>query len=144
MPGLLPGKSHGQRNLVGYSPWSCKRVKHDLATKEQWLAMMWRKWVILTIKGHTFFQLRWFPNTYFQQNWKMTFFSCTLITEDSKGVQRVEGLCYNKVSFIFIYLFIWTFPQFSHKNKNKMNISPSYSSNMATWMNFLNPQLSHY
>ena len=21
---LLPGKSHGQRSLVGYSPWSCK------------------------------------------------------------------------------------------------------------------------
>ena len=23
-PVLLPGKSHGQRNLVGYSPWSRK------------------------------------------------------------------------------------------------------------------------
>ena len=23
-PVLLPGKSHGQRSLVGYSPWSCK------------------------------------------------------------------------------------------------------------------------
>ena len=23
-PGLLPGKSHGQRSLVGYSPWGCK------------------------------------------------------------------------------------------------------------------------
>jgi len=23
-PVLLPGKSHGQRNLVGYSPWGCK------------------------------------------------------------------------------------------------------------------------
>ena len=22
-----------QRNLVGYSPWGCKRVRHDLATK---------------------------------------------------------------------------------------------------------------
>ena len=21
---FLPGKSHGQRNLVGYSPWGCK------------------------------------------------------------------------------------------------------------------------
>ena len=26
---------HGQRNLVGYSPWGCKRVSHDLATKEK-------------------------------------------------------------------------------------------------------------
>jgi len=23
-PVFLPGKSHGQRNLVGYSPWGCK------------------------------------------------------------------------------------------------------------------------
>ena len=24
---FLPGKFHGQRSLVGYSPWSCKRVQ---------------------------------------------------------------------------------------------------------------------
>ena len=23
-PMLLPGKSHGQRSIVGYSPWGCK------------------------------------------------------------------------------------------------------------------------
>ena len=27
-PGFLPGKSHGQKSLVGYSPWDC-RVGHD-------------------------------------------------------------------------------------------------------------------
>ena len=27
-PVFLPGKSHGQRNLVGYSPWGC-RVRHN-------------------------------------------------------------------------------------------------------------------
>ena len=27
-PVLLPGKSHGQRSLVGYSPWGC-RVRCD-------------------------------------------------------------------------------------------------------------------
>ena len=32
---FLPGKSHGQRSLVGYSPWGRKRVRHDLATKQQ-------------------------------------------------------------------------------------------------------------
>ena len=31
IPVLLPGKSHGQRNVVGYNPWSC-RVGHNLAT----------------------------------------------------------------------------------------------------------------
>ena len=31
-PVFLPGKSHGQRSLAGYSPWN-RRVGHDLATK---------------------------------------------------------------------------------------------------------------
>ena len=31
-PVFLPGKSHGQRSLVGYSPWGL-RVGHDLETK---------------------------------------------------------------------------------------------------------------
>ena len=34
-PASLPGKSHGQRSLVGYSPWDRKRAKHNLATKQQ-------------------------------------------------------------------------------------------------------------
>ena len=33
---FLPGKSHGQRSLVGYSPWGCKRVWHDSARRRQW------------------------------------------------------------------------------------------------------------
>ena len=34
-PVFLSGKSHGQRSLVGYSQWGCKRVGHNLGTKEQ-------------------------------------------------------------------------------------------------------------
>ena len=34
-PVLLPGKSHGQKSLAGYSPWGCKRVGHDFVTKQQ-------------------------------------------------------------------------------------------------------------
>ena len=34
-PVFLPGKSHGQRNLVGYSPWGCKREGHSLGTKNK-------------------------------------------------------------------------------------------------------------
>ena len=34
-PVFLPGESHGQRRLVGYSPWDRRRVRHDLATKQQ-------------------------------------------------------------------------------------------------------------
>ena len=29
---FLPGKYHGQKCLVGYSPWGCKRVGHNLST----------------------------------------------------------------------------------------------------------------
>ena len=32
---FLPGKSHGQRSLEGYSLWCRKRVGHDLGTKQQ-------------------------------------------------------------------------------------------------------------
>ena len=37
-PVSLPGKSHGQRNMAGYSSWGHKRVSHDLATEQhqQW------------------------------------------------------------------------------------------------------------
>ena len=28
IPVFLPGKSHGQRSLMGYSPWVHKRVGH--------------------------------------------------------------------------------------------------------------------
>ena len=31
----LPGKSHGQRTLAGYSPGGCRGVSHNLATKQQ-------------------------------------------------------------------------------------------------------------
>ena len=30
---FLPGKSQGQRRLVSYNPWGCKRVGPDLASK---------------------------------------------------------------------------------------------------------------
>jgi len=34
LPALLPGKSHGQRTLLGYSLWDLKRVRHDLVIKQ--------------------------------------------------------------------------------------------------------------
>ena len=26
---ILPGESHGQRSLAGYSPWGCKESEYD-------------------------------------------------------------------------------------------------------------------
>ena len=43
-PVFLPGKSHGQRSLAGYSPWGPKRVRLDLVTKNNkkfWAASYW-------------------------------------------------------------------------------------------------------
>ena len=34
-PKFFPGKSYEQRSLVSYSPWGCKRVRHNSATKQQ-------------------------------------------------------------------------------------------------------------
>ena len=34
-PVLLPGESHGQSSLVGYSPWCHKQEGHNLATEQQ-------------------------------------------------------------------------------------------------------------
>ena len=33
---FLPGKFHGQRSLVGYSPWGCKELESDMA---EWLSL---------------------------------------------------------------------------------------------------------
>ena len=38
-PVFLHGESHGQRSLAGYSPWDRKRVRPDLATKQQQIYM---------------------------------------------------------------------------------------------------------
>ena len=34
-PVFLPGKSQGQRSLVGYPPWGLQRVIHSLVTEQQ-------------------------------------------------------------------------------------------------------------
>ena len=37
-PVFLPGESHGQKSLAGYSPWS-RRVRHDWSTWAQYIYM---------------------------------------------------------------------------------------------------------
>ena len=44
---FLPGKSHGERSLTGYSPWVHK-VRHDLVSKQQQLVSLQknvRSWI---------------------------------------------------------------------------------------------------
>ena len=35
IPVFLNGKFHGQRSLEDYNSWGCKRVRHNLVTKQQ-------------------------------------------------------------------------------------------------------------
>ena len=74
-PVFLPGESHGQRNLMGYSLWGRKRVRHDLGTKQQWIVSALTKY--LSSQGAL---MRWVPT---ELNWPFTqksnFCSCQLI-----------------------------------------------------------------
>ena len=44
---FLPGKFHGQRSLVSYSAWGCKRVGNNLVTKQQSIIHKKEKSVIM-------------------------------------------------------------------------------------------------
>ena len=57
-PVFLPGKSQRQRSLVGCSPWGCRRVRFDLATRQQQICI-----VIYFVFFFFFFQLL-FPKFY--------------------------------------------------------------------------------
>ena len=93
-PVFLLSKSHGQRSLVGYYPWGCKRVRHDWKTKQQqnsnripdftcWLdlALVWQHGILSKLFGmyitfhiYQFFcyhSIVWRKNGYFDIPWYM-------------------------------------------------------------------------
>ena len=51
-PVFLPGESHGQRSLVGYSPRGHKRLRHDLATKQQQQMLVFALGKIMNLDRH--------------------------------------------------------------------------------------------
>ena len=50
----MPGKSHGQRNLVGYNPWGC-RVVHNLATEHAHTS----KYLIVSVEREEAWEIEW-------------------------------------------------------------------------------------
>ena len=58
-PVLLPGKSHGRRNLVGYSPWDCKELD------------MTERLLFMNILGDRFFHFHHFKYTW-RRTWQPT------------------------------------------------------------------------
>ena len=45
-PIFLPGESHGQRGLVGYSPWSCKESDTTEATEHEQDSLLCGDWPV--------------------------------------------------------------------------------------------------
>ena len=64
---LLPGKSHGQRSLVGYSPWGC-RVRHNWGTSLS--LSLFKHWMLPWI-------LSWDPNKRCKQDGRFLSFPCS-------------------------------------------------------------------
>ena len=59
---LLPGKSHGQRSFMGYSPWGCKRVGCDSATTQQQCSVIYVHCIFfirLSINEHLGASISW-------------------------------------------------------------------------------------
>ena len=48
-PVILPGESHGQRSLVGYSPWACKETRRSDSTTTTTKARRWTQKMYLLI-----------------------------------------------------------------------------------------------
>ena len=48
-PGLLPGKYHGQRSLVGYSPWG--RKESDMTEQLHFLSFFQRLRICFAMQG---------------------------------------------------------------------------------------------
>ena len=46
-PVFLPGKSHGQRSLIGYRPWGCK--ESDTTSLSLSLYLLYRDWLFITV-----------------------------------------------------------------------------------------------
>ena len=59
-PVFLPGKSYGQRSLVGYSPWGQKRIRHSLTCLHlsTYLSMCVHIMAVLALY-HTYMDLIW-------------------------------------------------------------------------------------
>ena len=101
-PVFLPGKSHGQRSLEGYSLWGRKRVRHDLVTKLPH-ERIWRHSKIFYLRNQIFgliFKKEWiqnwiniqksnFYNFYITQSYKRNSDSC-LNMHDLEVIMLIE------------------------------------------------------
>ena len=87
----MPGKSHGQRSLMGYSPWGHKRLGHDCAAEQQQTTEVLGMQMFFCLKLSCEFHV-W--NSQNQEFWLFLFLSifCCAISFPRHWVLNVESL----------------------------------------------------
>ena len=53
-PAFLPGKSHGQRSLVGYSSWGCQELD-TIELHFHFLSLAFSYWFIISFKSRNYY-----------------------------------------------------------------------------------------
>ena len=115
-PVFLLGKSHGQRSLVGYSPWGRKRIGQDLATKQQ------QQQIYHHLSALPSFGLLWGDKIstlricYSEIGPVETEFTNRFLKQDSNG--RNQSLM-NKIFFLVNYFDPWSDLEVSPSGDNK-------------------------
>ena len=92
IPIFSPGKSQGQRSLVGYSTWGCKTVRLDLATKAQQQCLFTFICIYLYFdSSHIYI----YVYTYICKKWKIAVLSI-LLNESVYLMWERENICLEK------------------------------------------------
>ena len=138
-PVFLPGKSHGQRSLVGYSPWGHKRVGHNSVTKQQQHRNTQRILPVIVLQEITTIgQLVFCFVFYFNHE------NCSVLVFVERSFKK-EG---THVYLWLIHVFIWQkavkfFKAIVHQFKNKLkkkhgeSVSFSYNCIFFFWRKIL-------
>ena len=106
-PVFLPGKCHGQRSLAGCSLLGCKRIRHDLVTKQQKKAFYYwpAPWTVepggLQSMGSQRVRHDWATNTHMIIQTKKKRKKKKLITPLSHNHRKYPGLLFQFPPFLF-------------------------------------------
>ena len=95
-PVFLPGKSHGQRTLVGYSLCGHKRDRHDFTTKQQHALGCEKDWETMVLYNRfSFIDLYWKAYVFIVvYNYQPSCYSSSLVIIP---VNHLSSGCYNRL-----------------------------------------------
>ena len=95
-PVFLPGESHGQRSLVGYSLFCHKRGRHDFTAKQQHALGYEKDWETMVLYNRfSFIDLYWKAYVFIvEYNYQPSFYSSSLVIIP---VNHLSSGCYNRL-----------------------------------------------